>query len=76
VTRPDLGPGWVDRFVPVHGDTNEEQLMRARGRAPTKVRPRAAMTAVARRGARKGAESRHVDEVLGEVLPEESDDGE
>lgn len=68
--RPDLGPGWVDRLTLPHGETNGEQLMRARGCRPFKERGRAAYAVTVRRGAQKGAASRRVDRVLG-VEPED-----
>jgi len=73
MTRPDLAPGWVDRITPVHGETNAEQLLRARGGRPFKVRGQAAYAVTVRKGARKGAEARRLAEVLDEVMPEEEE---
>lgn len=69
--RPDLGPGWVDRLSLPHGDTNAEQLMRARGTRPFKERGRAARAVTVRRGAQKGAASRRLERVLGVEEEEE-----
>ena len=70
---PDLAPGWVDRITPVHGETNAEQLLRARGGRPGKIRTQAAYAVTVRKGARKGAEARRLVEVLDEVMPEEEE---
>jgi len=70
--KPDLAPGWVDRLVPVHGETNEEQRQRASGGRPFKQRGKVAMDKTVRRGAHKGARAKKLISALGP----EPEDGE
>lgn len=72
MTRPDLAPGWVDRLVPVHGETNEEQRQRASGGRPFKQRGKVALAKTVKRGARKGAEAK---KLIGALGPEPEEDG-
>jgi hypothetical protein len=71
---PDLGPGWVDRFAPQHGDTNADQLMRARGGRPFKAKRATEQAVTALRGSRRAGRGKHIDAVLAALEPREAED--
>jgi hypothetical protein len=71
---PKLEPGWADHFdVATQGGTDVEQRIRARGGKPFRVCADD-VVAKAKRGAARGAATKHkrdLDEVLGPVDAED-----
>lgn len=71
--KPDLGPGWVDRVVHEHGETNDEQRMKARGKGPWKDKRRADHTAMVVRAHERQKAGRRLDAALGELRFDEGE---